>query len=346
VAKDQAEAMLERLRGGADFSELARAVSQDPVTAPKGGDLGLITRGERPTIEDAVFGTPAGEFAPVTETPFGYEVIQVTEARPAGVLPLEEVQDGIRRLLEQRGAQERVRSETERIRNEVASPEDLQAVASSEGLEVRERIVTRDERLGDLGPSPEFMDAVFSMAPGTVSSPLGVARGMAVVVVDEIHPPGLASFDEVKDRAKTDLLNDRSRSAAIESARRALARRKNLEAVAKSLDAEVKKSGDLAPTSVILPGSGGPSPELQEALFRPEAAEGDKGVVPVESGALVYSITKRTGFDAASFEAQKEGLRVELMGERREALVGSILDKLRVEYEVEINHEVMTRLRG
>ena len=84
--------------------------------------------------------------------------------------------------------------------------------------------------------------------------------------------------------------------------------------------------------------------ELDEKLFRSEAKEGDTGVVPVQSGAIVYTITKLQGFDQADFEAQKEGLRIELLGQHRNALVGSVLEKLRGQYEVEINREMMARM--
>ena len=56
-------------------------------------------------------------------------MVQVTDEREAGVTPLEEVQDGIRRELSLRQAQDRMRAEADRIRGLIASPEDLQAVA-------------------------------------------------------------------------------------------------------------------------------------------------------------------------------------------------------------------------
>jgi peptidyl-prolyl cis-trans isomerase SurA len=34
--------LMERLKGGASFSELAAAYSEDPESAPRGGDLGLV----------------------------------------------------------------------------------------------------------------------------------------------------------------------------------------------------------------------------------------------------------------------------------------------------------------
>jgi parvulin-like peptidyl-prolyl isomerase len=41
----------------------------------------------------------------LVETEFGFHVLQVTDSRPAGTVPLEEIRDGIRSQIEQREAE-------------------------------------------------------------------------------------------------------------------------------------------------------------------------------------------------------------------------------------------------
>ena len=66
AAEDQAEARAEsalaRIRGGADFAQVAREMSEDASTAGRGGDLGLIAAGELvPEVDKAIQGLKAGE---------------------------------------------------------------------------------------------------------------------------------------------------------------------------------------------------------------------------------------------------------------------------------------------
>jgi len=97
AVRDNADAVLQRLRDGEDFTVLAQELSDDTISAERGGDLDFFARGQMvEAFDQATFDTPVGEFAPITETPFGVHVIQVTDSRPAGVRPLSELADDIR----------------------------------------------------------------------------------------------------------------------------------------------------------------------------------------------------------------------------------------------------------
>jgi peptidyl-prolyl cis-trans isomerase D len=342
----QAESLLERLRGGESFEELAAAYSQDPGSAKNGGDLGYFGRGQMvPEFENAVFGASAGDPPALVESDYGFHIFELTDTRPAGVSPLEDVADEIRRVLKQRGAQERVVAEAQRLRGEIGSADRFETVAESEGLKVESRFLTRKDRLADLGVSPEFMETVFDLEAGSVSPPLRTARGMVLVAVDEIVPPSLAPLDEVSETVGTDLLNDRSRNAALAAAARAVQRKGDFEAVARALGKEVQESGDLAPGATI-PGTGGSTPEMQEKLFGPAVVEGDRGAIQVPSGALVYEVVRRVGFDSYAFEDAKPELRRELLQERRATARQAILDQIAQRREILVNNELVEQYDG
>lgn len=82
LARAEAEALLQRVVGGEDFSALAREHSDDVGTAPLGGDLGWFRRGQMvQEFEQAAFGIPAGSVSRVVETVFGYHIIKVERVR-------------------------------------------------------------------------------------------------------------------------------------------------------------------------------------------------------------------------------------------------------------------------
>ena len=71
-----------RLRGGEDFDTLARAHSQDTVSAAKGGDLGWVNKGETvPAFEEALDNLPPGEISKPVKTRFGWHIVEVQERR-------------------------------------------------------------------------------------------------------------------------------------------------------------------------------------------------------------------------------------------------------------------------
>ncbi len=344
AARRRAQALLDQLRRGeAQFEATAREVSEDRASADRGGDLGFFGRGEMlPEFEAAVFETAVGEYAPLTETVHGFHIIQVLDSRPAGLVPLEEARDTIRRRLLDQRLEERVRGQAEALAAQIATPEDLERIAAREGLRVQQRVVRRGESLGDLGSSPAFMDAVFATEPGAVTGPVGVQQGLAIAAVIEAVPPDLPALEEVRSRVATDVLNERARQAAVEAARRALARHREFARAAEALEATVRGSGPLRRTSV-LPGTGGWSEALRGALFGPEAAEGALGVAPVPSGAVLYRITKRNRPDEAAFAAARDEFAKRLRDERREALLQSLLGELRQRYTVEINQPLVAQ---
>ncbi len=341
---DQASSVLARVQKGEDFGALARSMSQDSVSAAQGGELGWFGKGAMvKAFEDAVFATAPGQLAPVVETEYGFHVVQVEESRAAGSTPLDEVKDAIRRRLELQRAQDLTATEAKRLAAEIKTAADLDAVATKAGLKVEERIVASDERVGDLGPSPEFNLAVGSMQPGQVSAPLAVARGLAIVACTEIVPAATRPLSEVSDKVRQDVLEDRGRQAALASARR-IAAATTLADGAKAMKLEVKKSGDLS-AGGDLPGIGR-VPELDALLFGPGGSVGAKGSIAAPGGAIAYEITRHDAFDPAKFASDKDALRGQLLEQRRDQLMQALVESLRQKHTIEINLPLVNGIDG
>jgi peptidyl-prolyl cis-trans isomerase C len=92
-----AKKIIEQLKGGADFAELAKKNSTDPGAA-NGGDLGWFKKGDMvPEFSSAAFALQPGKF---TETPihsqYGWHVILLVEKRQAPPPTLDESRDQLR----------------------------------------------------------------------------------------------------------------------------------------------------------------------------------------------------------------------------------------------------------
>jgi peptidyl-prolyl cis-trans isomerase C len=105
-AKAKAEALLKDLKAGKDFAATAKANSQDPGSAPNGGDLGYFEPGQMvPAFEQAAFALKPGETSEVVETQFGYHIIKVADRQDSRVVPLEEAKPQIEQYLTQQNRQ-------------------------------------------------------------------------------------------------------------------------------------------------------------------------------------------------------------------------------------------------
>ena len=77
-----AQSILDSIKAGADFAEMAKKYSEDPGSAKEGGDLGYVKRGIfYPQFEAAAFALKPGEISDIVETPVGYHIIQLLDKR-------------------------------------------------------------------------------------------------------------------------------------------------------------------------------------------------------------------------------------------------------------------------
>jgi len=82
TAKQRLEDAAERIRGGEDFGEVAKLLSDDPGSANNGGEMGWTNPGEFvPEFEDVAKATKIGEISEPFRSRFGWHILQVLERR-------------------------------------------------------------------------------------------------------------------------------------------------------------------------------------------------------------------------------------------------------------------------
>ncbi len=108
AAKVRIDSIYKALKAGADFSELAAKVSQDPGSARQGGLLPFVQRGQLvKEFEDAAYALKdSGEVSPIVQSPYGYHIIQLRGRKM--LEPFEFHHDNIIRFIEQRNLRERI----------------------------------------------------------------------------------------------------------------------------------------------------------------------------------------------------------------------------------------------
>jgi peptidyl-prolyl cis-trans isomerase SurA len=104
-ARTKVQEIAARLKGGEDFTMLAQNYSEDPETAPNGGDRGLVPESAfanaSPELQKLLSSLPPGGISPIIPTHEGYVILKVISREPAGQRELNDprVQQSIRNTL-------------------------------------------------------------------------------------------------------------------------------------------------------------------------------------------------------------------------------------------------------
>jgi peptidyl-prolyl cis-trans isomerase D len=167
-AKTKAQALLDAVnKAPATFAEVAKANSQDPGSAVKGGDLDFFARGAMvKPFEDAAYALKKGDISALVESDFGFHIIQLTDIKSAKQRSFEETKPELVEDVKKQQAQKKFAELAEAFTNAVYEQSDsLKPIADKLKLEVKTAAnVNRTAAAGATGvlASPKFLNAIFS----------------------------------------------------------------------------------------------------------------------------------------------------------------------------------------
>lgn len=96
MAEEKVARVLERLREGSPFEDVAMLYSED-ASSRFGGDLGFFKKGEmNPALWAVAADLEVGEVSDVVRSPMGLHVLKVTERKEGVLIPFDEVKDAVR----------------------------------------------------------------------------------------------------------------------------------------------------------------------------------------------------------------------------------------------------------
>ena len=167
-AKAKADELLAIVKKSPDtFADVARKNSQDPGSAPNGGDLDFFARGAMvKPFEEAAFSMKKGEISGVVTSDFGYHIIMLTDIRSPKQRSFEEMKPTLEDDLKKQQAQKKFSEAAEVFSNGVYEQSDsLKPIAERLKLDIKTAAnVTRQPAPGVTGvlANPKFLNALFS----------------------------------------------------------------------------------------------------------------------------------------------------------------------------------------
>jgi peptidyl-prolyl cis-trans isomerase D len=314
LAKD----LLARIKGGADFSALAKEFSKDSVSAAKGGDLDWAGRDVYvKEFAEQLFSMKEGEVSAPVKTQFGYHIIRLDGVRAAAGRSFDDMRAELAATLRtELGADQFGKRQDQLQERMERGGSTLDQLVQEFGL--RRGEVERYERGAGglpLGSDAELNRSVFSEASlnqRRLGGPVQLSEDRVTVFqVLEHREPAPRPLDEVRDTIVTALKRERGVAAALAAAETAVSSLnagEGFDKVATALKLKAEPARFVARSAPDLP------VELRDAAFaaqRPQAGKAFHSAVKLDGGAVALLEVTASRVQALSDNPQLQQLRTQ-----------------------------------
>ena len=204
ATRARAEATLQRLRGGADFAEVA-LVTSDSQTALEGGDLGWRSLGQLPSMFlETVKTMQVGDISDLIRSSGSFHIIKLLDKRGDERHFVEQTR--VRHILiktDEVNTDEDVQTRIKQLEIRLQGGEDFATLALANSQDTLSAA-----KGGDLGwisqgdTVPEFEEAMNRLAPGEISKPVKSEFGWHLILVQEHR-----TYDSTEEYERTKVRN-------------------------------------------------------------------------------------------------------------------------------------------
>jgi peptidyl-prolyl cis-trans isomerase SurA len=217
TARAKGEKILQELSEGADFSQVAVAVS-DGQQALKGGDLGWRKANELPTLfAEVVPQMQPGDVSGLIRSPSGFHIVKLMEVRRGERLFI--TQTHARHILispNELTSDEDAKIRLQQIKTRVENGEDFAELARANSEDAGTAVNGGD--LGWVSPGdvvPQFQAAMDSLEPGQISDPFRTPFGWHIVQV--LRRRHRDSTEQVRRARAKELIRQRKLEEEVQS---------------------------------------------------------------------------------------------------------------------------------
>ncbi|MCF6262413.1 MAG: SurA N-terminal domain-containing protein [Xanthomonadales bacterium] len=339
--KQKAAALVERIRAGEDFTELAKEYSDDTGSAADGGDLGWIEPGVMvQAFEDTLYELEAGAVSDPVKTGFGYHLILLREIKPSQGMTFAEAKSQLESEYATEQAESLYLEQANRLVDLIyEDPTTLGAAAEELGLEIKTEGPFGRAGGSGIAANTEVAKVAFSelvLQEGASSEPVELELNHVVVLrVNEHMPSSPRAFAdvEVEIAAQLKLVAASEKAAAkAEEILAAVANGESLEAIAEAEGLEYQKV-EKAQRGDIQYGI-----SLISEVFKLSASDKGYRTLPVDND---YAVVQQGEVLAGATTSPGEATQYKQMIANSAAVVenSGVLIWLREQAKVHINEE-------
>lgn len=349
AARKKAEDVLQQLKNGANFADLAKKYSEDP-SSKAGGSLGWMeaSRFPSPEVQAAAQSLAKGGTSDVINAGYAFVILHVDDKQAAHVKTLAEVKDQIEPAIRQQATAQAADAQAHTLLTQARSA-GLDKAAAAQGLQVVSTdFVSQSDSLPGIGSSTQFMQALFAEPEKSPADEVQLPQGYAIFELVETKPAATPTFEEIRSRVETDFKNERAATLLSQKTQELSDRAKaehDLKKAAKELGATMKTSDFVLPDGQV-PDIGSMSGQAAVAFaMKPGDISGP--IVTTTSGAVLSVLDKQAPSEQ-DFVTKGDQVRDSVLQGKQAEMFGLFLSNLREQMEksgkIKINQDELNSL--
>lgn len=348
--RTKAQDVLNQIKEGADFAEMAKEYSEDTASGQEGGDLGFFTKGMMVSeFEQAAFALEPEEISDLVKTQFGFHIIKVDEFREE-TDPYQKAKPEIMERLKLAQAKEIAAERAEISYEELLDTDNLQEVADKDGMEVHvSDFFAQGEAIDENTPAlPQLQNVAFTLnAEQKFSQPIETPSGYYMLEFLESKEPYIPEFTEVKDQVEEAVRQEKAvelAQAESERIKQALENGTAWETLVESEDftAEAFSPRPFSRRQSYIAEVRGNTEEFVKTAFALHQGEYSDVLELSEKAFAIIRVKDHIRVDLAKFEAEKETLRQQLLRQKQDTMFREFIEELRQKADIRVKENLFS----
>ncbi|MEA2100965.1 MAG: SurA N-terminal domain-containing protein [Thermodesulfobacteriota bacterium] len=331
--KKLAQDIYDRIESGEAFEVLVERFSEDPGSAQRGGDLGIVDKDILVDgLGDRIFAMEPGQVSGPFKTRFGFHIVRLEEKFDSEIEPFDKVSSSVINKLKEEEAKELAYDQAQSAFIDLyeSVDMDLSAYAEARGLDNKTTGPFFSGEKIDLPMGAKVSKAVFAYPSGELGDVMDIGKGFILYKVMERDPSYIPEFAKVKDRVMDGFKDNKARELAFSHA----------EDMASWPMEKLHKlssgnTGEFTSTAWAIPGLG----SVQGLRDDLDGLQTPKVYMVRNKPCVVWLKEKKTADLAGLDDKARSELRVELLERKKDSVFDSFKEQIRAKHKIVIEED-------
>jgi peptidyl-prolyl cis-trans isomerase D len=337
------------------FADLAKGNSEDPATAKDGGRVNGIVKKDLNKKDDPyqqVLAMQPGEITDPIKYKNAYYILRAGDSVPK---TFDEAKKELEVSLRNRRGYTAAQKIAQQVQDRLKETKDPQKVAqefaSEANMNAADMVRTTPfikpgDDVPNIGSSQQFEESIAPLNnPNDVGERVGIKNGFAVPMLVEQRPPRIPDFDEVKDKVRAAVKDEKAKGMLEQKAKEIVAAAKSpgeLKAAAEKAGLEAKAEANYKLATPL--GEAGSSALIDEPLFAAKAGDVLQPIF-LNQNYLIIGVNKKTDADLTEYAKQRDSLMQQALTDRKnqvfEDYLTSVVTRMKQGGKVKIYKDVL-----
>jgi len=331
--KTKADSLVAKARANGEtvtedaFADLAKGNSEDAATAKNGGRMDGLVKKDLNKKDDPfqqVLDMQPGEVTDPIKYKNAYYILRRGDPVPKTFEAAKpELLVSLRNRRGYTAAQKIAQKAQDRLKETKDPQKVAQELAAEANMNAADMVketpfIKAGDDVPNIGSSQQFESAIEPLNnPNDVGERVGIKNGFAIPMLVEQKPPRIPEFDEVKDKVRTAVKDEKAKGMLEQKAKEIVAAAKSpgdLKAAAEKAGLEAKAEANYKLTTPL--GEAGSSVLIDDPLYAAKAGEVLQPIF-LNSNYLVIGVNKKTDADLTEYAKQRDSLMQQALSDRK-----------------------------